>query len=196
MELLTVSENFKANIQVYFLLTQMDPYIEIETQSTEKKIIHLYEESKEHFSLFVKKESKIEYSENNEVTSYKIDQLEENKMEIKTIDFGGLKGEIETTLAKNYYNAVFQYFKFEKYPDKLLESFTGKAVRKLRKKNFRGKVEKEKKYRIGIQHWKGMELEQLEKNWLFSAEKSQTKLLRSNCELQKQKALVKSLILD
>ena len=62
LELLTISEIFKANIQVYFLLTQMDSYIEIETQSTEKKTIHLYEESKEHFSLFVKKESKIEYS--------------------------------------------------------------------------------------------------------------------------------------
>ena len=65
----------------------MDPYIEIETQSTEKTI-HLYEVNKEHFSLFVKKkESKIEYSEYNEVTCYKIDQLEESKMEIKTIDF-------------------------------------------------------------------------------------------------------------
>ena len=34
------------------------------------------------------------------------------------------------------------------------------------------------------------------KNWSFSAQKSQTKLLRSKCELQEQKALVKSLILD
>ena len=137
-----------------------------------------------------------EYSEYNEVTSYKIDQLEESKMEIKTIDFGGFMSEKETTLAKNYYSAVFQYLKFGKYPDKLLESFTGKAVRKLRKKNFRGEVKKEKKYRIGIQHWKGMKLEQLEKNWSFSAQKSQTKLLRSKCELQEQKNLVKSLILD
>ena len=195
LELLAISEIFKVNIKVYFLLTQMDPYIEIETQSTEKTI-HLYEESKEHFSLFVKKESKIEYSEYNEVTSYKIDQLEESKMEIKTIDFGGFMSEKETTLAKNYYSAVFQYLKFGKYPDKLLESFTGKAVRKFRKKNFRGEVKKEKKYRIGIQHWKGMKLEQLEKNWSFSAQKSQTKLLRSKCELQEQKNLVKSLILD
>ena len=195
LELLAISEIFKVNIKAYFLLTQMDPYIEIETQSTEKTI-HLYEESKEHFSLFVKKESKIEYSEYNEVTSYKIDQLEESKMEIKTIDFGGFMNEKETTLAKNYYSAVFQYLKFGKYPDKLLESFTGKAVRKLRKKNFRGEVKKEKKYRIGIQHWKGMKLEQLEKNWSFSAQKSQTKLLRSKCELHKQKNLVKSLILD
>ena len=62
LELLAISEIFKFNIKAYFLLTQMDPYIEIETQSTEKTI-HLYEESKEHFSLFVKKESKIEYSE-------------------------------------------------------------------------------------------------------------------------------------
>ena len=76
MEFLAISEIFKVNIKVYFLLTQMDPYIEIETQST-VKTIHLYEESKGHFSLFVKKkESKIEYSEYNEVTSYKIDQLE------------------------------------------------------------------------------------------------------------------------
>ena len=52
--------------------------------------------------------------------------------------------EKETTLAKNYYNAVFQYFKFRKYLDKLHESFTGKAVRKLRKNNFRGEVKKEK----------------------------------------------------
>ena len=116
-------------------------------------------------------------------------------MEIKTIDFGGFMSEKETTLAKNYYSAVFHYLKFGKYPDKLLESFTGKAVRKLPKKNFRGEVKKEKKYRIGIQHWKGMELEQLEKNWSFSAQKSQTKLLRSKCELQEKK-LVKSLILD
>ena len=63
-------------------------------------------------------------------------------------------------------------------------------------KNFRGEVEKEKKFRIGIQHLKDMKLEQLEKNWSFSALKSQTKLLRSKCELQKQKAWVKSLILD
>ena len=119
MELLAISEIFKVNIKVYFLLTQMDPYIEIETQSTEKTI-HLYEESKEHFSLFAKKESKIEYSEYNEVTSCKIDQLEESKMEIKTIDFGGFMSEKETTLAKNYYSAVFQYLKFGKYPDKLL----------------------------------------------------------------------------
>ena len=49
-----------------------------------KKTIHLYEESKGHFSLFVKqKESKIEYSEYNEVTGYKIDQSEESKMTIK-----------------------------------------------------------------------------------------------------------------
>ena len=41
-----------------------------------------------------------------------------------------------------------------------------------------------------------MELEQLENNWSFSAQKSQTKLLRSKCELQEQKNLVKSLILD
>ena len=67
----------------------------------------------------------------------------------------------ETTLDKNYYSAVFQYLKSGKYPNKLLGIFTGKAVRKLRKKNFRGEVEKEKKYRIRIQHWKGMELEQL-----------------------------------
>ena len=66
----------------------------------------------------------------------------------------------------------------------------------MRKKNFRGEVKKEKKYRIGIQHWKGMKLEQLEKNWSFSVQKSQTKLLRSKCELQEQKHLVKSLILD
>ena len=72
-------------------------------------------------------------------------------------------GENETTLAKNYYSAVFQFLKSEKYPDKLLESFTGKAVRKLRNKNFRREVEKEKKYRIEIQHWKGMEFEKLEK---------------------------------
>ena len=31
LELLAISEIFKANIQVYFLLTQMDPYIEKET---------------------------------------------------------------------------------------------------------------------------------------------------------------------
>ena len=37
LELLAISEIFKANIQVYFLPTQMDPYIEIETQSTERK---------------------------------------------------------------------------------------------------------------------------------------------------------------
>ena len=53
--------------------------------------------------------------------------------------------EKETTFAKNYYSAVFKYFKFGKYPDKLLESFTGKTVRKLQKKNFRGEVKKEKK---------------------------------------------------
>ena len=78
LELLAISEIFKANIQVYFLLTQMDPYIEIETQSTEKTI-HLYEESKEHFRFFVKKESKIEYSEYSQVTSYKINKSEERK---------------------------------------------------------------------------------------------------------------------
>ena len=39
LELLSISEIFKANIKVYFLLTQMDPYIEIETQSTEKLFI-------------------------------------------------------------------------------------------------------------------------------------------------------------
>ena len=94
--------------------------------------------------------------------------------------------EKETTLAKNYYSAVFQYLKFGKYLDKLLESFTWKALRKLRKKNFRGEVKKEKIYRIGIQHWKGKKLEQLEKNWSFSAQKSQIKLLRSKCELQEQ----------
>ena len=66
----------------------------------------------------------------------------------------------------------------------------------MRKKNFRGEVEKEKKYRIGIKNRKGMKLEQLEKNWSFSAQKSLTKLLRSMCELQEQKALVKSLIQD
>ena len=59
-------------------------------------------------------------------------------------------GEKETTFAKNYYSAFFQYLKSGKYPNKLLESFTGKAVRKLRKKNFRGEGEKEMKYRIGI----------------------------------------------
>ena len=84
-------------------------------------------------------------------------------MEIKTIDFGGFINKKETTLAKNYSSAVFQYLKFGKYSNKLLESFAGKAVRKLRKKNFRGEVKKEKKYRIWIQHWKGMKVEQLEK---------------------------------
>ena len=43
----------------------------------------------------------------NQVNSNKIDQLEESKMEIKTIDFGGFMSEKETTLAKNYYSAVF-----------------------------------------------------------------------------------------
>ena len=40
-------------------------------------------------------------------------------MEIKTINFGGFMGEKETTLAKNYYSAAFQYLKYGKYPDKL-----------------------------------------------------------------------------
>ena len=92
----------------------------------------------------LKKESKIEYSEYNEVTSYKIDQLEESEMEIKTIDFGGFMNEKETTLAKNYYSAVFQYLKFGKYPDKLLESFTGKVVRKLRKKILEEKLKRKR----------------------------------------------------
>ena len=108
-------------------------------------------------------------------------------MEIKTIDFGGFMSEKETTLAKNYYSAVFQYLKFGKYPDKLLEGFTGKAIRKLRKKNFRGEVKKEKKYKIGIQYWKGMKLEQLEKNWSFSAQKSQTKLKEVNVNCKNKK---------
>ena len=42
LKLLAISEKFKANIQVYFLLTQMDPYIEIETQSTEKKKLFIF----------------------------------------------------------------------------------------------------------------------------------------------------------
>ena len=71
-------------------------------------------------------------------------------MEIKTIDFGGFMSEKEITLVKNYYSAVFQFLKFGKYPDKLLESFTGKTERKLRKKNIRVEIKKEKKYRIGI----------------------------------------------
>ena len=100
-------------------------------------------------------------------------------MKIRTIDFGGFMSEKETTLAKNYYNAVFQYLKFGKYPDKLLESFT-ESSKKTAEKNFRGEVKKEQKYRIGIQHWKSMKIEQLEKNWSFSVQKSQTKLLRSN----------------
>ena len=149
MELLAISEIFKANIQVYFLLTYSNGSIYWNRNSKYWKTIHLYKEKKEHFSLFVKKESKIEYSEYNQVTSYKIDQLEESKMEIKTIDFGCFMNEKETTLTKNYYSAIFQYLKFGKYPDKLLESFTGKAVRKLWKKNFRGEVKKEEKYRIG-----------------------------------------------
>ena len=65
-------------------------------------------------------------------------------MEIKTIDFWGFMSEKETTLAKNYYSAVFQYLKFGKYPDKLLESFTGKAVRKLRKKYLEEKLKRKR----------------------------------------------------
>ena len=42
-------------------------------------------------------------------------------MEIKTIDFGGFMGEKETTLAKNYYNAVFQYLKSGKYSENYLK---------------------------------------------------------------------------
>ena len=80
----------------------------------------------------------------NKVNGYKIYQLEESKMEIKTIDFGGFMSEIETTLAKNYYSAVFQYLKLEKYPNKLLESFTGKAVRKLRKRIIEEKLKRKR----------------------------------------------------
>ena len=107
-------------------------------------------------------------------------------MKIKTIDFGSFMSEKENNSCQKLLQCSLQYLKFGKYPDKLLESFAGKAVKKLRKKNFRGEVKK-KKYRIGIQHWKGMKLEQLEKNWSISAQKSQTKLLRSKCELQEQK---------
>ena len=52
--------------------------------------------------------------------------------------------EKETTFAKNYYSTSFQYLKSGKYPNKLLESFTGKTVRKLRKRILEEKLKRKR----------------------------------------------------
>ena len=59
MKLLAFSENFKVNIQVYFLLTQMDPYIEIETHSTENKLFIFTKRAKNTLVFLLKKNQRL-----------------------------------------------------------------------------------------------------------------------------------------
>ena len=59
LELLAISQIFKINIKVYFLLTMMDPYIEIETQSTEKKLFIFTKRAKNALVFLLKKNQRL-----------------------------------------------------------------------------------------------------------------------------------------
>ena len=181
LELIGLSSLFEINIIVFHLLTQEKPQLVVENNYTDKQVA-LFKKDKEQYSLLIHKTEKVKYS------IYKRPQIveinEESKYCESPIQENDFVQEKSTTLAYKFYEDAFIYLKDGTYPNKLIQSFTDKAVLKSRKKNFRELVKKDRRYKLIEVIEKGHNTLCLSKNWSYNLQ-SNTHTSRGNNEEEK-----------